>query len=229
MLFLLSGSSGAGKTTLGRAVAERLEGLAFHELGEFADRPWAGEPGWAWRRVPLERALDRAREYQREGIDTLITEGVLGELLAAPSANTVDGIAPCLLDCSDEERLHRLRARDRRAYEPRQFWDFLAWALWLRQHAVDPQLFAGPIRGDGDTTWGWERWETWQAGDPRWSTFVLDTTDVPVERSTEQLGGWVEERRRALREGRLPLSGEWWLGDSSRQDDRIIRLAPPRR
>jgi hypothetical protein len=212
VLFLLSGSSGAGKTTLGRAVAERVERLVFHELGEFADRPWSGGPGWAWRRVPVERALARAREYEHEGIDMLITEGVLGELLAAPSATTVEGIAPCLLDCTDEERLRRLRARDTRAYDPRQLWDFLAWALWLRRHALDPQLFAGPIREDGDTSWAWGRWEGWQSGDSRWSTFVLDTTGAPVERSVEQLARWIEEQRRRLDAGGLPLGGAWWRG-----------------
>jgi CO dehydrogenase nickel-insertion accessory protein CooC1 len=34
------------------------------------------------------------------------------ELLAAPSATEVDGIAACLVDCDEDERLRRLRARD---------------------------------------------------------------------------------------------------------------------
>jgi predicted ATPase len=38
---LLSGSSGAGKTTLIAALPTRVDRLAFHELGEFAERPWA--------------------------------------------------------------------------------------------------------------------------------------------------------------------------------------------
>ena len=37
--------------------------------------------------------------------------GVAGELLASPSAVELAGIALCLLDCSDEERVRRLRAR----------------------------------------------------------------------------------------------------------------------
>jgi hypothetical protein len=211
VLFLVSGSSGAGKSTLATAVARRVERLAVHELGEFAEQPWAGEPGWSYRRQPVERALARAGEYERDGIDMLLTEGVLGELLAAPSATEVEGIASCLLDCDDAERVRRLRARDNgHVGDAHQLWNFLVWALWLRRHADDPQLFAGPIRGDGDTTWAWERWEGWQTGDPRWTTFVLDTTGQSVPRSAEQLAAWVSEQRRLRDEGRLPLAGRWW-------------------
>jgi hypothetical protein len=211
VFFLLSGSSGAGKTTLGIALPARVDRLAFHELGEFADSPWAGEPGWAYRRVPVERALARAREYERDGVDMLLTEGVVGELLAAPHAVEVEGIATCLVDCSDDERLRRLRLRDNgRVSDPHQLWEFLVWALWLRRHAADPQLFAGPIRGPDDGGWAWDRWTGWHADDPRWSSVVLDTTGETVEDSADRLAAWIEAQRRLRDEGELPLSGEWW-------------------
>ena len=213
VLFLLSGASGSGKSTLASAVRDRVDDLTVHELGELADRPWHGEPGYVYRREPVERALARARECERSGVDLLFTEGVFGELLAAPSATEVDGIAACLVDCDDDERLRRLRARDDgRVGDPHELWDHLAWALWLRRHAIDPQTFSGPIRGDGDATWAWERWERWQAGDPRWTTFVLDTTDETVDVSADRLAAWVTEQRRLRAEGRLPLSGRWWDG-----------------
>jgi hypothetical protein len=80
-----------------------------------------------------------------------VTEVVLGEVLAAPSAVEVDGIAACLLDCTDEERLRRIaeRAPDEE-YDPHTLWDFVAWGVWLRFHHADPRFFAGPIRSNAD-------------------------------------------------------------------------------
>ena len=109
------------------------------------------------------------------------------------------------------QRSERVR-HDGRVGDPHQLWDHLAWPLWLRRHSIDPQTFSGPIRGDGDATWAWGRWERWQAGDPRWTTFVLDTTGEPAGASAERLADWITEQRRLRAEGRLPLSGRWWDG-----------------
>jgi hypothetical protein len=218
MLLVVSGSSGSGKTTLTRAVSSRIPGLAVHELGEIADEPWRGQRGW--RRDLTERWIERAAAYDAEGRDMLLTEAVLGEVLAAPSATRVRGIAACLLDCDDFERVRRIRERaGGEEPDPHQLWDFVAWGVWLRFHGVDPQVFAGPIRGDDDGTWHWHRWERWQAGDPRWSVFRLDTTGEAVEQSAQRLADWVERSRMALARGELPLSGRWW-------DDRAGQTRP---
>jgi hypothetical protein len=210
VLFLLSGSSGAGKTTLARALDGRVADLAVHELGELAERRWE-RGAVSWRRDLMEPWLDRVVAYEADGKDVLLTEVVLGEVLAAPSATRVDGIAACLVDCADDERLRRLRPRDDgHVGDAHQLWDFLAWALWLRRHSIDPQTYSGPIRGDGDATWAWERWERWQAGDSRWRTFVVDTTEEAVEVSADRLAAWITEQRRLRAEGALPLSGRWW-------------------
>jgi hypothetical protein len=211
VLFLLSGASGSGKSTLARAVADRVDDLAVHELGELAETPWQ-RGAVSWRRDLMEPWLERVVAYEAEGKDVLLTEIVLGEVLAAPSATRVEGFAACLVDCDDDERLRRLRVRDDgRARDPHQLWDHVAWALWLRRHSIDPQTFTGPIRS-GDTTWAWERWESWQAGDPRWTTFVLHTTGETVDASANRLAGWISDERQRRTEGRLPLSGRWWDG-----------------
>jgi hypothetical protein len=209
VLFLLSGSSGSGKTTLTRSLPARVPDLVVHEIGDRAE-PWDGTR--AWRRRLTEQWIERAVEYQRDGLDTVLTEGVLGELLAAPSATSLDGIAACLVDCSDDERLRRIRERPgANSFDDKRLWDFVVWGVWLRFHTRDPQTFAGPIRGDGDMTWAWSRWETWQAGDPRWSTFHLDTTARSIDDSADALGRWIAEQRRLRDDGRLPLSGDWWI------------------
>jgi hypothetical protein len=209
VLLVVSGSSGSGKTTLARAVSSGIPRLVVNELGELADEPWRGQRGW--RRDLTEQWVERAIVYEAEGRDLLLTEVVLGEVLAAPSATRLRGIAVFLLDCDDFERVRRIRERGG-AEEPdsHQLWDVVAWGVWLRFHSADPQVFAGPIRGDDDGTWQWHRWERWRAGDPRWSVFRLDTTGEAVEQSAQRLADWIERSRRALARGELPLSGRWW-------------------
>jgi hypothetical protein len=208
VLFALSGSSGSGKSTLTGLLEGRVDGLEVHELSERASEPWKGQP--RWRSDLTEQWLREAVSLERAGRDLLVTEVVLGEVLAAPSAVEVDGIAACLLDCTDEERLRRIaeRAPDEE-YDPHTLWDFVAWGVWLRFHHADPRFFAGPIRGNADPAFRWDRWAGWRAGDPRWSVFRLDTTvETPLE-SAARLVQWIGEQRRMLEQGTLPLSGRW--------------------
>ena len=209
MLFVLSGSSGSGKSTLARAFSGRVPRLVVSELGEIADEPWNGDRSdhW-WRRDLTERWLSNAAELESFGEDLLLTEAVLGEVLAAPSATRISGIAVCLVDCTDNERVRRIRARGE--IDDVELQHFINWSDWLRGHCADPQFWADPIRADGDTTWYWSRWERWSAGDPRWSALQLDTTDEPVEGSIERLVAWIEEQRALGASGELPLSGRWW-------------------
>jgi adenylate kinase family enzyme len=76
MLFVLSGSSGAGKTTLAEAISERVSRLHVHEPGEIAEEPWSGDvyERW-WRRNLTERWLQRAIELDGTDEDILLTEG----------------------------------------------------------------------------------------------------------------------------------------------------------
>jgi hypothetical protein len=97
MLLKLTGSSGAGKTTLAFAAAERLDGIVVHEFDEVGvpDPPIPPH----WRNRMTELWVRRALEYQADGTDLLLSgNSPLGEVLAAPSAPLRDGIAVCLID-----------------------------------------------------------------------------------------------------------------------------------
>lgn len=52
----------------------------------------------------------------------------------------------------------------------------------------------------------WRRRTGWNAGDPRWRTQLLDTTDRPVTESVDQVEQWIIEQRDAHRAGQLSLS-----------------------
>jgi hypothetical protein len=58
----------------------------------------------------LEEWVQLALSHQQEGRDLLLTShSPLGELLACPSAIRLAGISACLLDCSDQVRIQRMR------------------------------------------------------------------------------------------------------------------------
>jgi hypothetical protein len=128
----------------------------------------------------------------------------LGELLACPRATELDGIAACLIDCSDEERRRRLASRTDSFGQAHY-----NWAAWMRGHATDPHWESHVIY-DADPGLQWERWARWQPGDPRWHVWHLDTTGLPVEEMVHRVAGWMLGQRRLHAEGRLPLSGQWW-------------------
>ncbi len=189
MLFLLFGSSGAGKTFVLPLLRRRLPRVAVHDFDE------GGVPSGAdtaWRHQRNERWVERALDYQALGVGVVLAgQTPFGELLATPSADRLDGVAACLLDCDDAVRTARLKARGD-AWFARTGGDleaYLNWAEWMRRHAADPGFRQDVIRGDDDTTvMRWERWSDWSAGDPRWRVRVVDTSQRPVEAVADDLG-----------------------------------------
>jgi hypothetical protein len=202
MLFLLFGSSAAGKTAALDALRGRVSDLALHDFDEM------GVPGGAdraWRHRANEVWLRRALDYQARGIDLLLAgQTPLGELLATPSAPLLDGISACLLDCDDETRTGRLRARGPEwwARSPGDLSDYLSWAAWMRGHAADPEWRPEVIAaGDGLPEMRWDRWTGWNAADPRWRVHVIDTSAQPAEEVAARLAEWIAEERALAREG----------------------------
>ncbi len=200
MLVYLTGSSCSGKTTIALASARSFPDLAVHDVDE---------PG-APRDAPSEFWVRRALEYQQRGTDTLVTgQAPLGELLAAPSAPSLDGIAMCLIDVADQERRERLARRQPGRWDPPAVDRFVSWAAWHRGHARDPryrpEVFASGTRRAPAR----HRWSGWTAGDPRWSVHLLDTTGQPIDRSVARLEAWITDQRSAHAAGLLPLRRGW--------------------
>lgn len=209
MLFLLFGSSGAGKTFALTALRGRVAGVAIHDFDEIGVPPDADT---AWRHRANEVWISRALDYQADGLDLLLAgQTPFGELLAVPSAPRLEAIAACLLDCDDETRLTRLRPRGPRwlARVPGDLQDYFSWADWMRHHAIDPTWRADVIKHPStDDEMRWARWSTWQPGDARWHVRVIDTSVLPVEQVADQLAEWIAEERALVSAMQHPLS-QW--------------------
>lgn len=160
----------------------------------------------------------RALEYQDGGTDLLLTgQSPLGEVLAAPSAPLLDGIAVCLVDVADEPRRRRLIKRDPGRWDSAAIDAFLSWAAWHREHARDPHHRPEVIIGGSWPAMAWDRWTGWSLEDPRWRTHLIDTTAQQVEQSVDQVEQWVSEERERYRSGHLRLMRDW-SGPTARED-----------
>jgi hypothetical protein len=208
VIFLLFGSSAAGKTSVLDDVRGRVAGLAVHDFDEIGVPPGA-DP--AWRHRADERWVRRAIDYQSEGTDLLLAaQTPFGELLAAPSAPRLEAISACLLDCDDETRVARLHARGPAWFARTKgaLDDSMQWAAWMRGHAADPSWRTEVIRHRStEDDMRWERLEAWRAGDTRWRVRVIDSSPLSVEEVGNRLIEWIGSERALLRSGAHPLPG----------------------
>ena len=207
MLFLLFGSSAAGKTFAIDALGNRVDDLAIHDFDEIGVPPRADT---GWRHRANEQWVGQALEYQAAGTDLLLAgQTPFGELLAAPSAAGLEAISACLIDCDDDTRVRRLQARGSEwfARSGGDLQDCLNWAAWMRRHAADPAWRTDVIRHDAtETEMHWSRWSSWRAGDPRWRVCVIDTSDLPVDEVAARLVEWINTERALLGSGAHPLA-----------------------
>lgn len=211
MLLSLTGASGAGKSMALDAVVAAFDGqrVSCVEFDSVGVPPGADT---AWRHGVLERWVRRAVEEQRKGRHFVLCGQVpVGELLAAPSAEALDGIAACLLHCSPEVRRERLLARGE---DPAALHDHLAFGEWFLHHTLDPTYRPDVIRVPGDGPMCWERWEDWKTGDARWAFEVIDTDSLTREQTAQRAVAWARDTLA----GRLPapLTGAWWAPDEVR-------------
>jgi energy-coupling factor transporter ATP-binding protein EcfA2 len=197
VLLLVTGASGSGKSTTLAALAERFPA----ERVTCAEFDSIGVPAGAdkaWRHGAVERWARHAVAEQFQGRHLILFGQVpVGELLAAPSADRLDGVAACLLHCSSVTRRERLIARGKREDE---LLDHLAFGRWFYGHMTDPTYQPEVIKVRAGVPMRWDRWSDWTAGDHRWSFEVIDTDALTPGQTADGVAAWAE----ATLAGRLP-------------------------
>jgi hypothetical protein len=202
MFFLMSGGAASGKTTIARSLQSQVENLICR------DADMKPVTDGASRCHNLEQWIQEALVAQAEGNDFLLTShSPLGELLMCPSAPELSSIVACVIDCGDQVRLARLRARglDPR-WMPNQH--TFNWASWHRLHAFDPQWEPNAALHDNPFSENFRRWQNWKQGDPRWQVEVIDTTHMGVEETLQATQSWVARAR--LETPVLTAAARWW-------------------
>jgi hypothetical protein len=190
MLLSITGASGAGKSStlhaLDRALrARRVTCVEFDSIGVPADADTA------WRHGAIERWVQRALIEQRAGRHLVLCGQVpVGELLAAPSADQLDGIAVLLLHCSPKVRRARLTGRGDNLDGIE---DHVAFGEWFVQHTRDPTHMPHVIRVNTPVAMRWGRWQHWQTADPRWRFEILDTDPLTRERVADHVARWATD------------------------------------
>jgi hypothetical protein len=192
MFLLVSGASGAGKSTARRLVAAELKpGVKCVELHDVVPMPRL--PTLAWRQRATEAVVRHALELQEQGRHLLLAGDPVaaGEVLAAPSADRLDGVVVCLLDVDRASQAARLLAR---GDDPALLVHHAAFADWMRGHAGDPHHRPEVLKTNGWEQMRWERWSRiHDAGS--WAMHVLDTSSLTADEVAAELLAWC---RRAL-------------------------------
>jgi len=193
MFLLVTGASGAGKSTVRQAVAPKLgDAVECVELGDVAEVPhW---PTITWRQRATEAVVRRALKLQAVDRHLLLSGDpvAVGEVLAAPSADRLDGIAACLLDVNRTAQTARLALR---GDDPALLVHHLAFADWMRGHARDPSYMPEVLTTNAWEEMRWERWTSDEGCIGAWTIEVIDTSNLVVEQVATQVLGWC---RRAL-------------------------------
>ena len=199
MFLLVTGASGAGKSTMRRLIAAELEPeTECVELGHIASFPPV--PTIAWRQQAAEAVVQRALVLQAEGRHLLLAGDPVaaGEVVAAPSADELDAVAACLLDVNPDVQTARLAHR---GDDPRLFADHIAFAQWMRGHARDPGHMPHVLSTGGWEAMRWDRLTSLAATDGGWAVHVIDTSERSSEQVAHELLAWC----RAALTGQLPV------------------------
>ena len=188
MFLLVTGASGAGKSTVRRLIAAELEpGVECVELGDVVEIPRV--PTLAWRQQATEVVVRHALELQAHGRHLLLAGDPVaaGELIAAPSADQLDGVAVCLLDVARDAQVARLSAR---GDDPALFVHHVAFADWMRGHAADPNHKPEVLQVNGWEQMQWERCGAFEEGEGGWAIHLLDTSSLSADAVAAEVLAW---------------------------------------
>lgn len=190
MLFLVSGASGMGKSTVRERVTPRLgdafEAVELHHLGSTEGITMA-------RRQELAQvAARRAADLARDGRHLLLSGDPVapGEIIAAPSAPDAGGIAACILDADAATQTRRLSERGE---DPSHFELHIAFADWMREHATRPVPRLGVLSESGSPDMRWDRLKGLADEDPRWRVRLIDTSSRSREEIASAVVAWIKE------------------------------------
>ena len=122
-----------------------------------------------------ELAVEHAVRLQHEGRHLLLCGDPVAavEVVAAPSASELDGLAACLLDADYEAQTARL-ALTARGELSELLVHHHAFADWMRHQATNPLYMLEVV-----TTGGWDEmcWDRLSALTPNWHVHTIDTTN----------------------------------------------------
>ncbi len=187
MLLLITGASGAGKSSVREAIEPQLSpAVECVELRDVVSIP--AVPTLAWRQRATEAVVLRAIELQPSGRHLLLSGDPVAaaEVVAAPSAPALDGLAVCLLDVSPEVQARRLSSR---GDDPSLLANHQAFAEWMRRQAADPLHMPHVL-----STGGWEemRWDRLTNVSSNWQTRVIDTSEMTRPAVAEAVLAWCQ-------------------------------------
>lgn len=187
MLFLVSGASGVGKSTVRRLLAPQL-GAAFTAV-ELGDLDPTDAMSVRWRQETAEIAAARAAALHPRGGHLLLCGDPVApaEVVSAPSATRTGGVAACLLDADPLSQATRLRAR---GDDPALLDAHLGFAGWMREHAVDPLPRLDVLTQDPAPGARWARVaDLVDRGD--WRVHVIDTAARDADGVADAVGTWI--------------------------------------
>ncbi len=189
MLFSLTGASGAGKSAALAHLQDVADWGADVRCVEFDSIGVPPGADTAWRHEAIEHWIRRALEAQAQGSHLLLCGQVpMGELLAAPSADRLEGVAVCLLHCSPDMRRERLLGRGE---DPSAIVHHNRFGEWFLAHTLDPTHAPDVVRVPSGIPMDWSRWADWAPGDPRWRAAVIDTDPLDPAQTARAVEGWV--------------------------------------